>query len=360
MAGQKRAADLGIRIGSLAPGPRNRITDVGGVRVGHRSVVGPTHRTGVTAVLPSRDHVFAAKLPAAAWVLNGYGKTLGLVQVAELGNLESPILLTNTLNVGLVHDALVEHALRECAASGIPLRSFNPVVAECNDAGLNDISQRVIGQSEVFAAIADAGEDFEEGGVGAGTGMTCHQLKGGIGSASRVMELEGGPYTLGVLVLSNHGLLRDLRIRGLEVGREIAARLVAREEADRGSIIAVIATDLPVSDRQLGRICRRASVGMARAGSYIGQGSGEIVIAFSTANAERSAQGGDFRQVRVLAEERLDLPFRAAAEATEEAILNSLIAADRVALADGRVRECLREQLDEGMLERIRATGSGS
>lgn len=407
MPTQVKCADFGIRIGTLPGGPLGKISDVPGVTVGHCTVDTDAHKTGVTVVLPCADNPFINKLPAAAYVLNGFGKTAGLVQIDELGTLETPIALTNTLNVGLVHDAMVEYMLRRCAGDGISLRSVNPVVAECNDGGLNDIAHRAVRAEHVFAAIDAAAADFALGDVGAGKGMVCHDLKGGIGSASRVLELDGARYTLGVLVLANHGCLRDLRIGGRAVGNEIAAALAGRTaagqpgaaeqsdavrqsgvegefgaveqpdvagesgaagaplqtessegrlyaessdeqpsaepSADLGSCIVILATDLPLSSRQLGRVLRRAPVGLARLGSYIGHGSGEVFLGFSTANrvpheSERAVLTGSF-----LHEGKMDAAFRAAAEATEEAVLSAMLCADTVTGFDGSTKYTLRE-----------------
>lgn len=347
MATRMRARDCGIVTGEMPTGPHNRISDVPGVRVGHCTVAGDGLATGATAVLPSPHNLFARRLPAAAVVLNGYGKSTGLMQIEELGTLESPILLTNTLNVGLASDALVGWAIRECAKDGIPLTSFNPVVCECNDSWLNDIRARAVKEAHFLAALQDAREDFEEGDVGAGRGMSCHGLKGGIGSASRVLEMDRRLFRLGVLVLANHGLLRDLTIGGRRIGAEILARggAAAAEPAEKGSVIVVMGTDLPLSDRQLGRVCRRAAVGLARLGSCLGHGSGDVVVGFSTANPVLPGEPGDILPCSMLREDRLDAAFRAMAEATEEAVLNSMIAADRTAGRDGHVRESLRSYL---------------
>lgn len=332
---QLRAADYKLIVGELPKGARDQITDVPGVTVGHCTVDTSEHKTGVTVVLPCPDNPFTHKLPAAAFVLNGFGKTLGLVQIGELGTLETPIALTNTLNVGLVHDALVEYMVDRCEAEGVELRSVNPVVCECNDGGMNLIQRRAVGKEEVFSAFASASPDFEEGDVGAGKGMICHGLKGGIGSASRVLELDETLYTLGALVLANHGRMRDLTICGKNIGAELEQAKAAKE-SDVGSCIVILATDLPLCSRQLGRVARRASVGLARLGSFIGQGSGEVFLAFSTANAFDSREKAATRQVTVFHEDKLDVAFRAAAECTEEAILNCLLTAHTVTGQDGK------------------------
>ena len=242
---QLRAGDYGLAIGELPRGSRGKITDVPGVTVGHCTVDTLEHKTGVTVVLPCPDNPFTHKLPAAAFVLNGFGKTLGLVQVEELGTLETPIALTNTLNVGLVHDALVEYMVRRCEAEGVELRSVNPVVCECNDGGMNLIQERTVGKEEVFAAFACAAPDFDEGDVGAGKGMVCHGLKGGVGSASRTLDIDGTRYTLGSLVLANHGRMADLTVCGKNIGAELEQTKAARE-SDIGSCIVILATDLPL------------------------------------------------------------------------------------------------------------------
>lgn len=326
---QMRAADFGLRVGALPKGPRNKITDVPGVLVGHATVDTPDHKTGVTVVLPSPQNPFTHKLPAGAVAFNGFGKTAGLMQLRELGTLETPIALTNTLNVGLVHDAMVEYMLRRCETEGTVLRSVNPIVCECNDATLNRITERCVGREQVFSALASACQDFDEGDVGGGKGMVCHGLKGGVGSASRVLEFDGKFYTLGILVQSNHGVLSDLTVNGVNIGADLAKKVESRK-ADQGSIIAVLATDLPLDARQLTRVARRVSVGLARLGSYVGHGSGEVFLAFSTANPFEVGAEAAVRMVTAFHEERLDLPFRAAAECAEEAVLNSMLTARTV------------------------------
>lgn len=334
-----------FQIGTLPHGPRNNIADVPGVRVGHFTLDTDIHKTGVTVVMPPVKNPFLEKMTAACHVVNGFGKTLGLMQLEELGSLETPIALTNTMNVGKIHDAMVEYMLDICRRDGIELVSVNPVVAECNDSLLNDVSHRDLGRDELFAAIESASADFAEGDVGAGKGMTCHSLKGGIGSASRVIELDGERFTVGVLALTNHGKLSDLRLPGMEdFGRDLAHRL-ANDVPDKGSCILILATDLPVDSRQLLRIIRRCPVGLVRLGSYFGHGSGEAVIGFSTADPIRQREPNNIVTKRVMNEHRMDLPFRAAAEAAEEAILCSLLAAQTVSGYKGREKKGLREYL---------------
>lgn len=323
---QKRAKEFGFHIGRLPTGPRNQISDVPGVTVGHCTIDTEEHKTGVTVVLPCRENPFFHKLPAASVVMNGFGKTAGLVQIDELGTLETPIALTNTLNVGPVWDALAEHMIERCTADGHTLRSVNPVVCECNDGTLSRIQKRAVTAEHVHTAIKSARPDFEEGAVGAGRGMICHGLKGGIGSASRLMEVDGKTYTMGILLLTNHGSLADLTIAGKPVGKNLAEQL-NNHKPDKGSCIAIVATDLPLDSRQLGRVAKRVSVGLARLGSYIGHGSGEVFLAFSTANAWDPRDASFLRQGTLFSEDEMDLPFRAVAECAEEAVLNSMLTA---------------------------------
>lgn len=331
---------------TFSKGPLNKITDVSGISVGHCTIDTPDHKTGVTVLLPCPQNPFFHKLPAASFVLNGFGKTAGLVQIDELGYLETPIALTNTLNVGIVWDAIAEHMIYLCQQDGHPLRSVNPVVCECNDATLNRIQQRAVREEHVHAAINSACVDFLEGAVGAGTGMICHDLKGGIGSASRRFSIDGKEYTFGVLVLTNHGCLADLTISGKPVGKQLSEKL-KKHEPDKGSCIIIAATDLPLDSRQLGRVAKRLSVGLARLGSYIGHGSGEVFIAFSTANAWDSREKTCMRQGILFSEDQMDIPFRAAAECAEEAVLSSMLHAHTTTGWKGDVIYALNDVLDE-------------
>ena len=325
---------MNLSIGKLPHGERNLISDVPGVRVGHATIDEGNCHTGVTVVLPPPGNPFLDKLTAACCVFNGFGKTLGLVQVEELGQLETPIALTNTLNVGKVHDALVSYMIEICCRDGMKLTSVNPVVCECNDSSLSDIAQRPVGEKEVFAAIASASVDFAQGAVGAGRGTLCYGMKGGIGSSSRRMEIDGKTYTIGVLVQSNYGASSDFRAACLP--EDLA-------ECDKGSIILIAATDLPLSSRQLKRVLKRTSVGMARLGSYIGHGSGEIAVGFTT--APKTPVSGSFQAQTVLNESLMNIPFRAVGECAEEAILQSMLLAAPDTKLDGTPVPSLREYL---------------
>lgn len=331
---------MNLKIGRMPRGRLNSIGDVPGVRVGHCTIDNDRHKTGVTVVLPCEDDIFKRKMVAAQHVLNGFGKTAGLMQIAELGTLETPIALTNTLNVGKVHDAMVEYMCRQAEKNGYALTSVNPVVCECNDASLNDIRERAVGEQEVFSAIKTAAPSFAEGDVGAGKGMTCHDLKGGIGTSSRIIEIDGEQFTLGVLVQTNHGSLSDLRIDGQPVGAEIERR-IHEDTPDQGSCIMIVATDLPLTARQLGRVIRRCSVGLARLGSYIGHGSGEVMVGFSIAN--RIPENAGCFALRCIHESQINKAFRAVAEATEEAVLRSMYYASSVTGYSGKVRRSLSE-----------------
>ena len=333
-----RARELGLACGSLPPGTHNSIADVPGVMVGHATLIDGDACTGVTAVLPHDGDLFRDKPVAAAVVLNGFGKSVGLVQVNELGTLETPILLTNTFAVGVCATALIRRAIGADPEIGRQTSTVNPVVLECNDGYLNDIQAMAVTEAHAEAAIDAAAEEFGVGAVGAGTGMSCFGLKGGIGSASRRLRVAGETYHLGALVLANFGRAGDLR---LPDGRRVDPGSAPSAEA--GSCIVVLGTDLPLDHRQLGRVARRAGVGLAWCGSFWGNGSGDIALAFTTANRMPHTADQDLIEHRVLAEARIDRLFQAAAEATQEAVLDALAAAEttigrqghrRVGLAD--------------------------
>ncbi|MGP0000824.1 MAG: P1 family peptidase [Acetobacteraceae bacterium] len=303
-----RARDLGLACGTLPTGERNSIADVPGVTVGHATLMEGDVRTGVTVVLPHDGNLFHDKVVAAAAVLNGFGKSIGLVQVNELGTLETPILLTNTFAVGTCATALIRRAVAIDPEIGRQTSTVNPVVLECNDGYLNDIQAPAITEAHADAAIEAASEEFAVGSVGAGTGMSCFGLKGGIGSASRRLRLEGKTYHLGVLVLANFGRAGDLR---LPDGRRIDPPSLPSIEA--GSCIVVMGTDIPLDHRQLTRVARRAGVGLAWCGAFWGHGSGDIALAFTTANHVPHNADRDLIEQRVLAESRIDRLFQAAA-----------------------------------------------
>lgn len=329
------------RIGTLPPGARNAITDVPGVSVGHTTLADGPVQTGVTMIRPHPGDVFRDKLPAASVVINGFGKSIGLVQVDELGQIETPLALTNTLSVGTVGTALIRRAVRDNPEIGRRTSTVNPVVFECNDGHLNDIQGLHVTEAHALAALDACTSDFARGAVGAGRGMSCYGLKGGVGSASRRLALDGRGFHLGALVLANFGRLPDLTIAGRAVGRELAGE----DGPERGSVIVVLATDVPLEHRQLRRVAMRASVGLVRTGSHLGHGSGDIALAVSNAQTIGHAETGDFATRRVLNENRIDLLFRAAAEAAEDAVLDALFSAETVTGRDGNRRRSLRDAL---------------
>ena len=338
----KRICDYGFTVGNLPKGPLNKITDVPGVTVGHCTIDTAESKTGVTVIMPCEDNPFARKLTAAAFVHNGFGKTQGIPQVEELGTLETPIALTNTLNIGKVHDAMVGYMLDRCEKEGLKCTSINPVVGECNDSILNKISVRAVEAHHVQAAIEAACKDFEEGDVGAGKSTVCFGLKGGIGSASRLITVGDRTYTIGVLVQSNFGATETFTLCGDHIGPMLKEQITPAD-LDRGSIMMIVGTDLPVSDRQLKRIIRRCGVGLSRTGSFMGHGSGDIMLGFTTANRIESEPQGGTQQIEILQESLLGQAFTACAEATEEAILNSMAMAHTCTGFDGTVKYSLTD-----------------
>jgi D-aminopeptidase len=345
-----RIRDLGVSPGILAPGKWNAITDVAGVRVGHKTLVeGDSIRTGVTAILPHGGNLFQKKVPAAVYVGNGFGKAAGFLQVRELGNLETPIVLTNTLAVGVAVDAVVGWTLAQPGNEAV--RSVNAVVGETNDGGLNDIRARRVTGKDVAAAIEAAKDGaVPEGSVGAGTGTAALGWKGGIGTSSRVLPTRLGGYTVGALVQSNFAGI--LTIDGVRVGEKLGRydfrdSIEAGALSEKGSCMIVIATDAPLSSRNLERLARRAVLGLARVGSYMSNGSGDFVIAFSTRNSEDYAPSARTRTVEEVQNDFVSPLFLAAVESVEEAVYNSLTRATTVT-GNGRT-------LDAIPIDRLRA-----
>ena len=324
-----RPRELGIKIGVLPTGSLNAITDVKGVSVGHHTLISGDHiRTGVTAILPHSENIFQQKVPAAIYLGNGFGKLAGYSQVEELGNLETPIILTNTLNVPAAAEALIDYTLIQEGNENV--RSVNAVVGETNDGYLNDIRGRHITRTHVLSAINDASTGIvAEGNVGAGTGTRCFGYKGGIGTASRKVPKISGGYTVGVLVQSNFGGV--LQINGVPIGKELGRFYLKDQiEADAdGSCMIIVATDAPLDSRNLKRLAKRAMLGLAKTGGIASNGSGDYVIAFSTAkNLRISYQSKELLQdQKVLKNDAMSPLFLACIEATEEAIINSLFAA---------------------------------
>lgn len=362
-AHSQRARDLGIKTGILTPGEFNAITDVTGVKVGHRTIIeGDGIRTGVTAILPHDGNIFRERVPAAVFVGNGFGKALGFTQLRELGEIETPIALTNTLSIHTVANGVSDYVLNQLGNENV--RSVNPVVGETNDGWLNDIRGRNISIHDVYAAIENAKNgSVEEGNVGAGTGTRALGFKGGIGTASRVLPEHKGGYTVGVLVQSNFGGI--LTINGAPVGEELNNHYMANEvpykvamiePSDRskhfdstnynydvdGSVMIIVATDAPITSRNLERLAKRAFLGVARVGGFASNGSGDYVIAFSTHENVRINQNEEaVYSIQKLKNNAMTPLFLAAVEATEEAILNSLFQAETMTGWDGHTQEAL-------------------
>lgn len=347
---RQRARALGVAPGIFSPGPHNALTDVAGVKVGHTTLVtGDAVRTGVTAILPHGGNLFRERVPAAIHVANGFGKLLGSTQVNELGELETPVLLTCTLCVWRAADALVTWMLEQPGMEDV--RSINPVVGETNDGRLNAIRTRPVGEKEVRAALAQATSGpVAEGSVGAGTGTVAFGWKGGIGTSSRVLPRKLGGFTVGVLVQSNFGGV--LQVMGAPVGRALGRYAFQKDVQEKGdgSIMMVVATDAPLGPSSLRRLAERATLGLGRTGSSMSNGSGDYVIAFSTAASVRRPFGAERLSGETLGNDALSPLFQAVVEATEEAIYNSLFMATTVkgngqtveALPLPKVREVLR------------------
>lgn len=342
-----RIRDLGVAPGIFSPGSANAITDVGPVQVGHKTLIEGNHvRTGVTAILPHDGDLFAEKVPAAAYVGNGFGKASGFLQIQELGTIETPIILTNTLDVGTAVDAVVRWTLEQPGHDDV--YSVNAVVGETNDGYLNDIRGQHVSENDVVAAIEDAaGGTVPEGSVGAGTGTSALGWKGGIGTSSRVLPKADGRYTVGALVQANYGGI--LRIDGVHVGERLgrhdfqsgtdSSETGAGTDRNEGSCMIVLATNAPVSPRNLERMAKRAMLGLARTGSYSSNGSGDFVIAFSTKN--RRSGTATPRTDTVVPNGRMSPLFLATVEAVEEAVYNALTSATTVKGYENHVQEAL-------------------
>lgn len=335
--------DIGLKIGVIPPGKLNAITDVPGVKVGHETIVrADSIRTGVTAIIPQPGNIFQLKVPAAVFSGNGFGKLAGSTQVQELGNLETPIILTNTLGVAAAMEAVIEHTLSQLGNEAV--QSVNALVGETNDGYLNDIRGRHVSRLDVFNAIRNAKEGpVEQGAVGAGTGTVCFGFKGGIGTASRKLPQSLGGYTVGVLVQTNFGGV--LQIDGVPVGEELGKFSFSDKLLNNvdGSCMMVVATDAPLDARNLERLAKRAFMGMAKTGGIASNGSGDYVIAFSTAAAIRIPHQpqSPISAAGYLHNDFTSQLFMAAIEATEEAIINSLFAAETTSGRSYRVVEAL-------------------
>jgi D-aminopeptidase len=362
-----RARDVGLNLGTMTPGPLNAITDVSDVRVGHTTLIegsgrlqpglGPV-RTGVTIVLPHGGNLFREKVPAAVFVLNGFGKCFGQEQIDEFGVIESPIAMTGTMNVGLVVDAIAQYSIATNPDVAITTSTVNAVVTECADTYLNDAQGRHVRYEHVLAAIdSSTTGQVEEGTVGAGTGMTLFGFKGGIGTASRRLPADLGGFTVGAIILGNFGWREQLTIAGVPVGRLLESWNPPENTPEAGSIIVVIGTDAPMLDRALGRLARRAALGLARVGSISGNGSGDYIIAFSNALRiphEPTTTTLNFSHI-VESGRLIDALFQATVESTEEAVVNALFRATTIDGRDNHVRHALPL---EPVLDALRAAGT--
>lgn len=342
MQKEKRARlrDLGIKIGPFPPGKFNAITDVPGVKVGHSTIIegsgklktgnGPI-RTGVTAILPNAGDIFNERVVGSAFILNGAGEVSGLTQLAEWGLIETPILLTNTLSVGTCSDAVVKYMVEKYPGIGSVHDVVIPVVGECDDSWLNDISGRHVKYAHVYNAIkkADTGP-VAEGNVGGGTGMITCDFKGGIGTSSRKLTIEEITYTVGVLVMSNFGTMEDLRLDGIPIGRILKQEYkdYMQRKLNYGSILAVIGTNVPLSAHQISRLCKRAALGIGRTGSYAAHESGEIIFGFSTANTIPRQTKKMTYKLKLILDQAINPLYQAVIDATEESIFNALCMAE--------------------------------
>jgi D-aminopeptidase len=377
------------RVGRLPAGALDAISDVAGVTVGHVTLATGAVQTGVTVIRPHAGDVFRDKVPAAAVVFNGFGKSIGLTQVEELGLLETPIALTNTLSVGAVATGQIRAAIEDNPGIGRDLPTVNALVFECNDGYLNDIQAMAVESGHYRAALRAAAPGFARGAVGAGRGMSCFDLKGGIGSSSRLATVvandgtQSAQYCVGALVLANFGKLAQLTVAGQPLGEKLTATLSAMRagtdetrsdmagsrasgpehsggeparpagsvpgSAEMGSIIMIVATDAPLDARQLRRLAMRCGIGLGRTGSIYGHGSGDLALAFSTAQTVAHRTDGIGRASESLHDHLLDPLFQAVAESVEQSILNALYAADAVAGFAGHRREALRELLHKSL-----------
>ena len=354
-----RARDMDVIIGKHPTGRYNAITDVPGVMVGHSTIIkgkgklgvgkGPV-RTGVTAILPNGGDIFNNRVIGSGFILNGAGEVGGLTQLMEWGLIETPILLTNTMSIGTCSDALLKYMIDKHPGIGMEHDVLIPVVGECDDSWLNDISGRHIKEKNVLEAIENASSGpVMEGNVGGGTGMITCDFKAGIGSSSRKVVIEDVSYTVGVLVMSNFGGVDDFRLDGMPVGRILEKELnfSGRRKDNYGSIIAVIATDVPLLSHQIARLCKRGALGIGRVGSYAAHDSGEILIGFSTSNAVPRKSKKMLYKVKLILDQAINPLYQATVEAVEEAILNAMFMAESMEGHSGRIVEALP-------LERVR------
>jgi len=356
-----RARETGIWFGELPTGPKNAITDVTGVKVGHCTIIrgtgplvvgkGPV-RTGVTAILPHGRNLFREPVKGAYFDMNGCGGLMGNLQIGEFGVIDTPVVLTNTMSLGAAAEGAIKYLLKSNSDVGLDEETIIPIVSECDDSYLNDARGLHVREEHVVAAIEDAKETVAEGAVGSGTGMTCHDYKGGIGTSSRMVAVAEELYTLGVLVMTNHGEKNELRIDGVPVGLKLPPP--EQKRSGDGSIVIVIATNAPMDSRQLKRLAKRSFLGMANVGSCSANTSGDIAVAFSTANVHDRNKSKGLVTSHLIQDKDITPLFRAAVDCTAEAIVNSLFKAETVEGRDGHTSWAL--PIDE-TLEIMKAYG---
>ena len=328
-----------VKIGSGNTGPKNNICDVKGVKVGHSTITDNEKdiHTGVTVISPHDGNMFREKVVASSCSFNGFGKTIGLLQVEELGTIETKIALTSTLCVNRIAEGIMQESLDENTDIGISAGTVNPLVMECNDGSLNNSRLRLLTGSDYFNAVKNLDSDFAQGDVGAGAGMVCHGFKGGIGSSSRVLTIDDKEYTIGIICNSNFGSSngRDLIFDGRKLGDKIREK--DQEYEDKGSIVCVFATDIPLNERQLKRVLKRVELGIARTGSYAGNGSGDVFVGFTTANKRNHYVDEAITNNEYLSDNYINLVFKNTVEMTEEAVLNSMLFSHHV---KGFMKDC--------------------
>ena len=316
-----------FKVGDLKRGVKNNICDCSGVKVGHATIHDSVHHTGITIIRPSEENVFRNKVVASSYSFNGFGKSIGLVQVEELGTIETDIVFTATMNVGKVSDALISEVLKNNKEIGEETGTVNPLVMECNDSGLNKSRDRVLGEKEFKCALSDLNDDFHQGDIGAGAGMVCHGCKGGIGSSSRIVNIKGINYTIGIIVNSNFGSDNgeDLIICGKRYRTLISQKEENFQMDGKGSIVACLVTDAPLNERQIKRLLKRIEVGIGRTGSFAGNGSGDVFVGFSTANKRLHFDSPVLSDIVYFNDGDINPLFKATVEASEEAVLNSMM-----------------------------------
>ena len=328
-----------VKIGNGKTGDKNNICDVPGVKVGHHSLIDENNKihTGVTVISPYDGNIFKEKVVASSYVFNGFGKSIGFIQIDELGTIETKIALTSTMCVNRIAEGIVKEALDNNDDIGNNAGTVNPVVLECNDGSLNDSRKRLLTDNDYFKAVNNLSDDFIQGDVGAGCGMVCHGFKGGIGSSSRIIEIDDNIYHLGIICNSNFGSAngKDLIFKGRKLGDKI--KEFDEQYEDKGSIVCVLATDLPLNERQLKRLLKRVEIGIGRTGSYAGNGSGDVFVGFTTANKRKHYNDKAIDDIKYFNDDHINKIFQNTVDMTEEAVLNSMLYSHHV---DGFRKNC--------------------